>query len=136
MQLVAMQMTSGVDMAANLAYVASQLAALETFAEPVLILLPENFALFSSRDDYLTHAEPLGHGPVQQQLSDWAKQYQCWLVAGSFPIVSDVADRVYTTSLAFDPTGELVQHYHKIHLFDAHVPAAAITLSDNLDPRW
>lgn len=123
MQLVAIQMNSGADITANLADVATQLAQIDTRGESTLILLPENFALFSHRDDYLTYAEILGQGPVQQQLADWAKQYQCWLVAGSFPILSDIDERIYTTSLAFDPNGELVQHYNKIHLFDAHVPA-------------
>ncbi|NQZ50122.1 MAG: carbon-nitrogen hydrolase family protein [Moritella sp.] len=131
MQLVAIQMTSGADITANLAYVASQLALINTQLAPTLILLPENFALFSHRDDYLTHAEPLGEGPVQQQLANWAKQYQCWLVAGSFPILSNIDDRIYTTSLAFDPNGELVQHYHKIHLFDAHVPTVSVAASDS-----
>jgi predicted amidohydrolase len=133
MQLVAIQMTSGADIKANLAYVASQLTLINTEVTPTLILLPENFALFSHRDDYLAHAEPLGQGRVQQQLADWAKQYQCWLVAGSFPILSDIDDRVYTTSLAFDPAGELVQHYHKIHLFDAHVPAVSIVRDNHQD---
>jgi len=131
MQLVAIQMTSGADIAANLAYVAAQLAQIDTSIESTLVLLPENFALFSHRDDYLSHAEALGEGPVQQQLANWAKQYQCWLVAGSFPILSDIDDRIYTTSLAFDPNGELVQHYNKIHLFDAHVPAVSVATSDN-----
>jgi len=133
MQLVAIQMTSGADIEANLAYVASQLALIHTGSEPTLVLLPENFALFSHRDDYLIHAELLGQGPVQQQLADWAKQYQCWLVAGSFPILSDIDERIYTTSLAFDPNGELVQHYNKIHLFDAHVPAVSAGTRDNQD---
>jgi len=130
MQLVAIQMTSGADMTANLAYVAAQLVQVDTSVEPTLILLPENFALFSHRDDYLAHAEVLGQGLVQQQLAAWAKQYQCWLVAGSFPILSHIEDRIYTTSLVFDPNGELVQHYNKIHLFDAHVPTV-LTSPDN-----
>jgi len=131
MQLVAIQMTSGADITVNLAYVASQLRLINTGVEPTLVLLPENFALFSNRDDYFSHAESLGQGPVQQQLADWAKQYKCWLVAGSFPILSHSNERIYTTSLAFDPNGELVQHYNKIHLFDAHVPAVLTAASNN-----
>ncbi|MDX2320625.1 MAG: carbon-nitrogen hydrolase family protein [Moritella sp.] len=129
MQLVAIQMTSGADIAVNLAYVAAQLTLIDTKIAPTLILLPENFALFSDRGDYLANAESLGQGSVQQQLATWAKQYQCWLVAGSFPILSEIDDRIYTTSLAFDPNGDLVQHYHKIHLFDAHVPTGSVTTS-------
>lgn len=51
----------------------------------MLVLLPENFALFGERQGYLDGAEPLGNGPIQQQLSDWAKSHGIWLVAGAMP---------------------------------------------------
>lgn len=131
MQLVAIQMTSTDDVAANLAVIEARLAEIDflpkqdngTVDGGTLVLLPENFALFSSTSDYFKNAESLGDGPVQRQLSQWAKHYQCWLVAGSLPIISDTAGRVYSTSLAFDPDGQLVQHYNKIHLFDVEVDA-------------
>lgn len=149
MQLVAIQMTSTEDVVENLAEVAAQLARIDfTSAQaehhgvmPTLVLLPENFALFARSERYYQHAESLGEGPVQAQLAAWAKQYQCWLVAGSFPILSDNADkeghrRVNTTSLAFNPQGELIQYYHKIHLFDATVTSdnAKSTANNGKDP--
>lgn len=135
MQLIAIQMTSGADIDVNLAYVATQLALLKPFVEPTLILLPENFALFSTTEDYRLHAETLGQGRVQQQLADWSKQYKCWLVAGSLPIISNIDERIHTTSLAFDPNGELVQHYHKIHLFDAHIATVSALVSQDQIPE-
>ena len=132
--LIALQTTAGDNVEANLAAVAIQLGSID-FSQfdsktaagdmqrtPVLILLPENFALFAGPDAYFQHAETLGEGPIQAQLARWAQDYQCWLVAGALPIRSANAERIYTTSLAFAPDGRLVQHYHKVHLFDATVP--------------
>jgi len=133
MQLVAIQMTSTDDVSQNLAMVGAQLAKIE-FQQPSLVLLPENFAVFTHRKKYQQCAEPLSFGTVQTQLANWAKQYNIWLVAGSFPISADndeltrddgyVENRTFTTSLVFNPAGELIQHYHKLHLFDAAVSTA------------
>jgi predicted amidohydrolase len=87
----------------------------------LLVLLPENFALFGERQGYLDGAEPLGNGPIQQQLSDWAKSHGIWLVAGAMPTAIAGADHIHTSTLVFDPDGELKGHYHKIHLFDVDV---------------
>jgi len=159
MQVIAIQMTSTDDVNQNLAVVAEQLANIN-FQQPSLVLLPENFALYAHSKAYQKHAELLdvgagagastgsGNSAVQTQLAKWAKQYNIWLVAGSFPIRHTSAEvdsqtlsnkqeiidkkelsdnhndqRVYTTSLVFNPQGELVQHYHKLHLFDVVVPA-------------
>ncbi|WP_022941427.1 carbon-nitrogen hydrolase family protein [Psychromonas hadalis] len=86
-----------------------------------LILLPENVLSFAMREDYLVLAEPLDDGFWQTQLSHLAKQYSIYLVCGSFPIKSAVKAKIYTSSLVFSPTGKLICHYHKIHLFDALV---------------
>ncbi|MFT5879208.1 MAG: putative amidohydrolase [Moritella sp.] len=143
MQLVAIQMTSTDDLVANLAVIEARLAEIDfspkrengTEDGHTLVLLPENFALFSSTTDYFKHAERLGDGLVQRQLSQWAKHYQCWLVAGSLPIISDTVGRVYSTSLAFDPSGQLVQHYNKIHLFDVDIDVSAKTDTARLGQR-
>ena len=86
-----------------------------------LVLLPENALCFANRDSYLQLAETLGEGPCQSQLALLAEQYSCYLICGSFPIKSDINNKIYTTSLVFSPTGKLISHYHKIHLFDAEV---------------
>ena len=86
-----------------------------------LVLLPENALSFASKESYLHLAENLGDGYYQSQLANLAKQYQCYLVCGSFPIKSAQKNKIYTSSLVFSPLGELISHYHKLHLFDAQV---------------
>ncbi|MFO6423250.1 carbon-nitrogen hydrolase family protein [Motilimonas sp. KMU-193] len=85
------------------------------------VLLPENAIVFGDKQDYLNHSEALGNGPIQARLSKLAQAYDIYLVCGSLPIKSPESSRVYTSSLVFSPQGELVQHYHKLHLFDALV---------------
>lgn len=89
-----------------------------------LVLLPENALCFGSRDNYLLKAETLGDGNVQHRLSELAKIYSCTLICGSFPIKSEQQDKIYTTCLVYSPQGLLLEHYHKIHLFDADVEDA------------
>ncbi|MFT7423642.1 MAG: putative amidohydrolase [Psychromonas sp.] len=87
-----------------------------------LVLLPENALCMANKDHYLVLSENLGKGYYQSLLSILAKRYQCYLVCGSFPIKSTIANKIFTTCLVFSPLGELISHYHKIHLFDAQVP--------------
>lgn len=86
-----------------------------------LVLLPENALSFSNKEGYIAMAETLGEGLYQNQLAALAKQYNCYLICGSFPIKSINAQKIYTSSLVFSPEGKLISHYHKMHLFDALV---------------
>ncbi|MFT6926284.1 MAG: putative amidohydrolase [Psychromonas sp.] len=86
-----------------------------------LVLLPENALCIADKKHYLGLSENLGQGYYQSMLSALAKRYQCYLVCGSFPIKSPVTDKIFTTCLVFSPSGELLSHYHKMHLFDARV---------------
>jgi nitrilase len=121
MKLIALQMTSNGVVEDNL----TQAARLLQQANPTagdLVLLPENFACYGGGDKaYMSIAERLGKGPIQTWLSQQAKLYEIYLVAGSVPTQSQELHRCYTTSLAFSPAGELLQHYHKLHLFDVDV---------------
>ncbi|MGE6108712.1 carbon-nitrogen hydrolase family protein [Aeromonas sobria] len=120
MWLCAMQLVSGRGWADNRARIAEQLAALPP-ERPLLVLLPENFALFGERQGYLDGAEALGEGPIQTQLAAWAREYGIWLLAGAMPTRIPGAGHIHTSSLVFDPDGALRGHYHKIHLFDVDV---------------
>jgi len=86
-----------------------------------LVLLPENALCFADRKAYLEMAEVLGNGPIQSRLAKLAQKYHCTLVCGSFPLQSEHKEKIYTTSLVYSPEGELLEHYNKIHLFDANV---------------
>ncbi|MGL4479858.1 MAG: nitrilase-related carbon-nitrogen hydrolase, partial [Aeromonas veronii] len=120
MWLAAIQLISGRYWQDNREQIAAELAALPK-ERPLLVLLPENFALFGERQGYLDGAEAIGEGPIQQQLAEWARDYGIWLVAGAMPTTISGSDHIHTSSLVFDPSGELRGHYHKIHLFDVDV---------------
>lgn len=85
-----------------------------------LALTPENSIIFGNKEDYEQHAESLGNGELQKQLSALALHYQLWLIIGSFPIRNRDGS-LSTTSLVFNDQGELVEHYHKLHMFDVDV---------------
>jgi len=117
MKVAAIQMVSTGTLSDNLqqVYVLLQQAA-QAGAE--LAVLPEYFCLIGQRDaDKLDIQEPLGRGPIQQFLADAARELGLWLVGGTMPISATRADRVFNSSLAFNPQGECVARYDKIHLF-------------------
>lgn len=83
-----------------------------------LAVLPEYFCLIGQRDsDKLAIREPYGNGPIQQFLSETAKTLGLWIVGGTLPLEANLPDRVFNSSLAFNPQGACVARYDKIHLF-------------------
>ena len=123
MKVAAIQMVSGSDVRANLQQ-ARLLLEEAASAGAELAVLPEYFCLMGQHDaDKLAIQEPFGHGPLQQFLSDTARDLRLWLVGGTIPLAGASADalsssgRVFNSSLAFSPDGACVARYDKIHLF-------------------
>lgn len=86
-----------------------------------LLVLPENFAFMGMKQpDKLLIAEPYGHGEAQLMVSQLAKQYAIWVIAGTI-FLQCSAKRVYAACLVYDDKGGCVARYDKIHLFDACV---------------
>lgn len=118
------QMVSGPDVGKNLAD-AGDLIAQARAAGARFVALPEFFAVISP-DERAKFAvqEHAGHGPIQDFLRDTARRHGLWLLGGTMPIASDEPERVYNSSLLFDPEGNCVARYDKMHLFDVHVDRA------------
>lgn len=126
MKVAALQMVSGAGVERNLS-VAADLVAQAAAQGAELALLPEHFALLGHRDtDKLAIAEPFAGpgvqtaqagGPIQHFLSSAARQHGLWLVAGSVPLVTALPERVSNTTLVYNPSGDCVARYDKIHLF-------------------
>lgn len=122
-RVTAIQMVSTPVIAQNCATVAQLLAqAVQTIQTTTpstqLILLPEYWPLMGMHEnDKVTHAEVFGHGPIQDFMSQIARQYQIWLIGGTIPIKSNQADKIYNALLVFDPNGACVCRYDKVHLF-------------------
>ncbi|CUA86988.1 carbon-nitrogen hydrolase family protein [Pseudidiomarina woesei] len=90
---------------------------------PQLVVLPEACLCFGAGDQRQRElAEQFKAGPLQQRLAALAKQHGIWLVAGTMPIIdSPEADKFTAASLVFNPKGDCVARYNKIHLFDVDV---------------
>jgi nitrilase len=88
-------MNSGANVDANLKLADALLA--DAAADKVrLAVLPENFALMAKKSrDKAAFAEARGRGPIQEFLADAARRHGMWIVAGSMPVVSPEAERVF-----------------------------------------
>jgi deaminated glutathione amidase len=120
-RLSAVQLTSGPDPLANLAKVDSLLAQLPK-ADRHLAVLPEGVAVFAGPDGLnMQLAETLGEGLLQQAYAQLAKKHQLYLLVGTLPTKTTDPQRFAASSLLYNPAGELIADYQKIHLFDAQV---------------
>lgn len=116
-RLAAIQMVSTPRVDENLA-VADRLLAEAAAQGARLAVLPEYFAVMGMRErDKLALREPDGRGVIQDFLRDAARRHGLWLVGGSLPLAASHPDKVLNTCLVFNPQGERVARYDKIHLF-------------------
>ncbi len=89
-------------------------------------LLPEYFPIIGRDErDKLKHREAFGSGPIQDFLAAQARQHKLWLMGGTVPLDCGDANRVYNSCLLYNPDGQVVARYDKIHLFDVQVDKAS-----------
>lgn len=116
--VAAVQMSAQQSLTENLARM-QELTARAARAGAKLVVLPENFAYFGPEAGKIEHAERLGDpGPIQAALSEAARRERVTLIAGGFPEASADPARPFNTSACYDPSGQRVAAYRKIHLFD------------------
>ena len=125
MKAAAVQMTSGVEVAPNLARARALLQ--QAAAQGAqLAVLPENFAIMAHRErDRRAVAEADGDGPIQSMLASSARELGLTIVGGTIPLRVPREERVAPASLVYGPDGQRIGRYDKIHLFDVNVPDAA-----------
>ena len=116
-RIAAVQMVSGPRVADNLA-TAERLVADAVRQGAQLVLLPEYFPIIGAADaDRVRAREAFGAGPVQDWLAATARRHGIWLIAGSLPLAAASPDKMCNSTLVYDPQGECVQRYDKLHLF-------------------
>lgn len=117
MKIAAIQMVSTGTLADNLQQ-AGMLLAQAAAQGAELAVLPEYFCLIGQHDaDKLGIQESYGRGPIQQFLADTARSLNLWIVGGTLPLTATEPDRVFNSTLVFNPQGVCVARYDKIHLF-------------------
>lgn len=117
MHVAALQMVSGITVAANLA-MARQLLERAAAQGAELAVLPEYFCVMGRKDtDKLEVQEAAGEGPIQDFLARAARELGLWVVGGTVPLRASDSRRVRNSSLVYAPSGQCVARYDKIHLF-------------------
>jgi nitrilase len=123
--VAAIQMSSGPDVAANLAAAGALLERAAHEGARVAVL-PENFSFMGVADaDKRAVGERDGDGPVQQFLGERARALGLWIVGGTTPISQQPGERVAAACLVYNDQGERIARYDKIHLFDVAIPGRA-----------
>ncbi|QBE62815.1 carbon-nitrogen hydrolase family protein [Pseudoduganella lutea] len=83
-----------------------------------LVVLPEYWPIMGMADtDKVAVAEQPGSGPIQDAMAELARTHAIWLFGGTLPLVSEEPGKVLNTMLVFNPAGEQVARYDKMHLF-------------------
>jgi predicted amidohydrolase len=119
-RIAVLQMTSGIDPAANAATMADALtrAASEGAA---MLFTPEMAGLLDrDRKRAREHILPEAHNPTLATLRDAAAKAGIWLHVGSLPVCAegDGEGRFANRTFVIDPTGAIAARYDKIHMFD------------------
>ena len=117
LQIASIQMVSTPVLQENLNTAASLIKAAAAKGAQ-LAVLPEYFCLMGLKDtDKVRAREVYRSVPIQEQLSAIAKENGIYLVAGTIPLEAGDPQKVLNTMLVFNPQGETIARYDKIHLF-------------------
>ena len=109
-------------MAANIAR-AQELVAQACAQGAQLVALPENVFLMEppgNKAKRVLYTESEHPGTLAS--SRMAVANKCWLLVGSAAVTIDDSGKTVNRSLLFNPQGEIVARYDKIHLFDVELP--------------
>ncbi len=132
-RVACVQMTSRADKAANLE-TADRLVAQAASTGADLVVLPEKWnAIGDAAVSHVT-AEPLEGGESVSAMSDWARRHGITLVGGSITERREGRDKLSNTCVVFDPEGQTVAVYRKIHLFDVEVGGVVYRESEAEEP--
>ena len=119
-RVACVQITSGREKALNLEK-AEKLVAQAAATGADIVALPEKWNAIGPPDVLHDSAETIEGGESIEAMRGWAKTHGVTLVGGSITERREGREKLSNTSLVFDPEGELVATYRKIHLFDVEV---------------
>ena len=126
-------MTSRSDKAANIE-TAERLVAQAAATGADVVVLPEKWNAIGDAAVSHATAEPIDGGESVEAMSRWSRQHGITLVGGSITERREGREKLSNTSLVFDPEGEIVAAYRKIHLFDVEVGGVVYRESEAEEP--
>ncbi|RNB82560.1 carbon-nitrogen hydrolase family protein [Brevibacillus nitrificans] len=89
-------------------------------SDPDVIVLPENFHLMGTKEQFFEKAETID-GPTITRLRELAREIGTYIVAGTMKLRDPGAEKLRNTCCVLDPDGEIQDVYDKIHTFNAQV---------------
>jgi predicted amidohydrolase len=118
LKVACIQLTSSADLLENIAKVEGMVSrAVVQGAQ--LIITPENTFLIEESGKSRVFYTQEEH-PAVKASAEMARKHKVWLLIGSVAIAAN-NEKCYNRSLFFNPQGEIVAQYDKIHLFDVDV---------------
>jgi nitrilase len=134
LKIASIQMVSTPNLNENLE-LAARLIKAASDSGSKLVVLPEYFCLMGLKDtDKVKAREAVGSGPIQERLSAIAQENNIYLVAGSIPLETQESNKVLNSSLVFNPMGERIARYDKIHLFGFQTEKERYEESETIAP--
>ncbi len=85
-----------------------------------LVMLPEYFNFLGPESQMAENAEPIDSSPSLDIIQEKAVKHQLHIHIGSF--LERDGDQIFNTGIVFNPAGEIIAKYRKIHLFDVEIP--------------
>ena len=121
MKITLVQTNSRDDKPTNLRETETLLRAAIEDGRPDLVALPELITyLGGTVDGARASAETLPGGPAYRMLQQIAREYRVHVHGGS--LIEAEGDRLFNTTVVFDPDGQQIARYRKIHMFDVVTP--------------
>jgi nitrilase len=134
LRIASIQMVSSPNLQKNLE-AASRLIRAAAQDGAQLVALPEYFCMMGLKDtDKVKVRESFGSGPIQEQLASFAKDNGIYLIAGTIPLKANDPGKVLNTMLAFNPAGQQIGRYDKIHLFGFQTETERYQESETIEP--
>lgn len=123
-RIAACQMSSQADKAANLE-TAARLIDEAAGLGAQMVGLPEMFNILGNSQVMKENREPMG-GETSQLLQNKAREHGIYIHGGSIPIEVEGSEKSWNRTMVFDPEGEMIAKYDKIHLFDINIEGKAV----------
>lgn len=137
LNVAVLQMNSGSDKNANIA-AALELIDRAAAAGARLAVLPEVWTYLGPDEGNRPHADSVP-GPVTDLLADRARRHGMYVHGGSFLETRQDEPGLSNTSLVFNPDGDIIARYSKIHMFDVvldgdakYMESATVTPGDEI----
>lgn len=117
------QMTSGIDPAANLGTIDNAMAEAAKRGAAMVFLPEMSLLLDRDRQRSGAHITREADSAWPPALQNMARRHGLWLHTGSMPLLSDDGTRRVNRSHVIDAEGRIKARYDKIHMFDVTLPS-------------